>query len=267
MAHVIAEVAGGPRMQAVQAGCVPVVISDDVLEAFEPFLDWNTFGVRLAEADIPRMHEVREAISPEEYAHKEVLLRCAAQHMAFSTVTGSYIGESGRYDAFETLLEILRAKAAHPDTPPEQLRQVDPQLDAFLDCRDPNDPDVAPAPALAAADGGAVDGKMDRSPLPSDQHQQQQGQRQQPGLELPSISDSDSDSSSRILSSSRRSSSSSGGRNTEEERLCSVSLLDEDDPAGHSCRSISARRMETLFGGYMCIRKPLDPAACPRPWL
>lgn len=53
------------QMQAVLAGCVPVVISDNVLEAFEPLLDWNTFGVRLAEAAIPTLHQVLDAISPQ----------------------------------------------------------------------------------------------------------------------------------------------------------------------------------------------------------
>ncbi len=53
------------QMQAALAGCVPVVISDNVLEAFEPFLDWNTFGVRLAEKDIPQLHQVLAAISPK----------------------------------------------------------------------------------------------------------------------------------------------------------------------------------------------------------
>ncbi|KAG2488891.1 hypothetical protein HYH03_012521 [Edaphochlamys debaryana] len=127
---------GQRQIQAALAGCVPVIISDGVLEAFEPYLDWNDFGVRVAEADIPRLHKILAAISPEEYARKVSQLRCAAQHLAFSTVTGSFMGESGRFDAFETLLEILRAKADHPGVAPEQLRRVDASLDAFMECRE-----------------------------------------------------------------------------------------------------------------------------------
>ncbi|KAG2495607.1 hypothetical protein HYH03_006207 [Edaphochlamys debaryana] len=126
---------GQRQIQAALAGCVPVVISDGVLESFEPYLDWNEFGVRVAEADIPRLHEILGAISPEEYARKVPRLRCAAQHLAFSTVTGSTMGESGRFDAFETLLEVLRAKAEHPGVAPEGLRRVDARLDAFMECR------------------------------------------------------------------------------------------------------------------------------------
>ncbi|KAG2484983.1 hypothetical protein HYH03_016277 [Edaphochlamys debaryana] len=128
---------GQRQVQAALAGCVPVLISDGVLEPFEPALDWGAFGVRLpgGERDIPRLHEVLAGIGPEEYALKLSRLRCAAQHMAFSTLLGAAMGEGGRYDAVETLLELLRSKAQHPGVPWEGLRAVDGQLDAFLDCR------------------------------------------------------------------------------------------------------------------------------------
>ncbi|KAG2495587.1 hypothetical protein HYH03_006187 [Edaphochlamys debaryana] len=123
------------QIQAALAGCVPVLIEDNVLESFEPYLDWNEFGVRVAEADIPRLHRILAAVTPEEYGRKVSRLRCAAQHLAFSTVTGSTMGESGRFDAFETLLEVLRAKAEHPGVAPEGLRRADARLDAFMECR------------------------------------------------------------------------------------------------------------------------------------
>lgn len=31
---------------------------------------------------------------------------------------------AGKYDAFETALEVLRARKDHPDVPPERLTQV-----------------------------------------------------------------------------------------------------------------------------------------------
>ena len=39
-------------------------------------------------------------------------LRCAAQHLVYSSITGALMGEDGRYDAFETLLEV-RAGGAY----------------------------------------------------------------------------------------------------------------------------------------------------------
>ncbi|KAG2488893.1 hypothetical protein HYH03_012523 [Edaphochlamys debaryana] len=144
---------GQRQIQAVLAGCVPVIIADGVLQAFEPILDWNDFAVRVAEADIPRLHKILAAISPEEYELKVSRMRCAAQHMAFSLSEGASMGESGRFDAFETLLEILRAKAAHPDVPFERLRRVDAQLDAFMECRDPEAEEEGERSTAAGAGG------------------------------------------------------------------------------------------------------------------
>ncbi|EFJ44781.1 acetylglucosaminyltransferase [Volvox carteri f. nagariensis] len=77
-------------------------------------------------------------------------LRCAAQHMFYSSTLGAILGEDGRYggwgirwglrvcgggaDAFETIIEILRVRKAHPDVPPEQYIHVDERFRKFVDC-------------------------------------------------------------------------------------------------------------------------------------
>ncbi|KAG2487592.1 hypothetical protein HYH03_013871 [Edaphochlamys debaryana] len=236
---------GQRQIQAVLAGCVPVLISDGVYEAFEPVLDWGRFGVRVAEADIPRLHEILEAISPEEYALKASRLRCAAQHMAFSLTTGALFGESGAFDAFETLLEVLRAKAAHPDVPFERLRQVDPQLDAFLDCRDLDQLDSAAAPegpgpgaAGAAAGQGSTNGTADVR------------QGSAGAVQAESGAGSASQGPSRGANAAK-------GRG----RVCSVSPFDEEDPGVEQCRTVVIPT-----GGFMCAHSPRDLTACLRPW-
>lgn len=35
-------------------------------------------------------------------------------------------------------LQILRARLLHPDTPPQDLAKVDPELKAFMECREPD---------------------------------------------------------------------------------------------------------------------------------
>ncbi|KAG2430414.1 hypothetical protein HXX76_009939 [Chlamydomonas incerta] len=130
-------------------GCLPVCIADDVYEPFEPQYNWTQFGVRPAESDIPQLHTMLESITPEQYTAKQRALRCAAQHFVYSSIVGGLFGEDGRYDAFETTLEVLRVKAEHPDAPPESYRQIDEDFDAFMDCRDPPRWKVAaPAPDL-----------------------------------------------------------------------------------------------------------------------
>lgn len=48
---------------------------------------------------------------------------------------GSLWGESGRYDAFHTLMALLRARLRHPGLPPEQLHSRDPAWRAFVECQ------------------------------------------------------------------------------------------------------------------------------------
>ncbi|KAG2483237.1 hypothetical protein HYH03_017894 [Edaphochlamys debaryana] len=240
---------GQRQIHAVLAGCVPLVISDGVLEPFEPALSWSDFGVRVAEADIPRLHEILEAITPEEYALKASRLRCAAQHMAFSLTTGALFGESGRFDAFETLHELLRAKAAHPGVPMERLRQADPQLDAFLDCRDPATGSDAPLTARGDSSAGSVLSDVAAPERGS-------GSRSSgAGLAGTAAQGSGPSTAGSDLV--------GGRKEAEGRRLCSISPFDGKDPQVDLCRAVHSW---PAHGGYMCAYSPDDLTLCPRPW-
>ncbi|KXZ45291.1 hypothetical protein GPECTOR_56g387 [Gonium pectorale] len=128
---------GQRQIQALFMGCLPVTIADHVAEPFEPSVSWDDWGLRVAERDIPRLHELLDAVTPEQRQAKRARMYCAAQHMLYSSITGSVMGEDGRYDAFESTLEVLRVKALHPTAPPQDYRRLDPDFDAFMDCRDP----------------------------------------------------------------------------------------------------------------------------------
>jgi hypothetical protein len=64
----------------------------------------------------------------------QVKLWCGAQHLFWSSIYGGIIGEDGRYDAFETTMEILRVKKEHPDLPPDQYAAKDKDFDRFMKC-------------------------------------------------------------------------------------------------------------------------------------
>ena len=53
-------------------GCIPVPITDFVLQPFEPELDWPSFSVPVAEAEVPRMHEILEAITEDKLKEMQV---------------------------------------------------------------------------------------------------------------------------------------------------------------------------------------------------
>ncbi|KAG2488217.1 hypothetical protein HYH03_013211 [Edaphochlamys debaryana] len=127
---------GKRNVMATTLGCIPVVISDHVAQPWEPFLDWNSFGVWIPEADMNATEAMLRAFTPEEKAEKMRKLHCAAMHLTWSSVFGSVIaGDSGAWDAVATLVWILRARARNPGVPDHRLREVDPDFDAFMDCR------------------------------------------------------------------------------------------------------------------------------------
>ncbi|KAG2423974.1 hypothetical protein HXX76_014913 [Chlamydomonas incerta] len=126
------------------AGCMPVVVSDDVLQPFEPEMDWAGFGLRVPHADIPRLHALLEEAEAEEggaaLAARADSLPCAAQHLFWSGVSGAFMQEDGRWDAFEFTLEILRMQQAHPDLDPAQYAARDEQFRTFLYCGEAGEP-------------------------------------------------------------------------------------------------------------------------------
>ena len=50
-------------------GCLPVLISDYVLQPYEPEMDWTAFSVKLEQAKIAQLHETLASISVERYGH------------------------------------------------------------------------------------------------------------------------------------------------------------------------------------------------------
>ncbi len=56
-------------------GCLPVTVADHILEPFEPAVSWDEWGVRVAEADIPRLHHILQGLGHEEVARRQVRTR------------------------------------------------------------------------------------------------------------------------------------------------------------------------------------------------
>ncbi|GFR46852.1 hypothetical protein Agub_g8492, partial [Astrephomene gubernaculifera] len=79
-------------------GCLPLIVSDDVMQPFEPEMDWAAFSLRVAQADVPSLHLTLQAESGEQaLRRRQDALRCAAQHMVFSSSSGAFMQEDGRW--------------------------------------------------------------------------------------------------------------------------------------------------------------------------
>ena len=121
-------------------------------QPFEPELDWRPWSVPVAEADIPRLHHILDAVGNATLEAMQDRLYCAAQHLYYSSTLGGLMGEDGRYDAFETLMEVLRMRRDHPGVPPARYAEVDRHFADFMACR----PGQSGAACLGVGRAGAA---------------------------------------------------------------------------------------------------------------
>jgi hypothetical protein len=112
----------GWGMRAVHAaimGCVPVVVQHDgthepVAQAFEPFLDWEDFGVRVRHEQI---HELPELLRAVDLPAKQAALRRAWPRMVWRAALPAPLAAAlPGPDAFETVMEVLRTRKARAST-------------------------------------------------------------------------------------------------------------------------------------------------------
>lgn len=103
---------------AVVFGCIPVAVVDAVAEPFEDVLDWNSFGVRVPEAQLGNLLDILRAIPPEAVRAKQAALECVAEHYVWSSIHGALGVEDGTRDAFEVLMYALRNKLVGGSLPP-----------------------------------------------------------------------------------------------------------------------------------------------------
>lgn len=54
--------------------------------------------------------------------------------LAPQTTSVPYVRVTGKYDAFETVMEILRMKVRYPNALPFEFADLDPEFDTFMRC-------------------------------------------------------------------------------------------------------------------------------------
>jgi len=215
------------------SGCVPLVIGDHMYQPYEPQIDWPSFSVRVAQTDIPHLHEVLEGMSEQKYAALKARLRCAAQHLMYSTFVGGFMQEDGRYDAFETLMWILRMRLKYPEAPPEQYRQLDREFAHFLECR------LSPAQEESGSSSTVSNGGGEMTMLTKNKK------------------DATNEGPSKRVVETKES-----GQRGAQLPLCSLSRYDAAEASCHSC---FLRHHHFVPGGAICCGAP-NLASCHRPW-
>ncbi|PSC68519.1 exostosin-like glycosyltransferase [Micractinium conductrix] len=122
---------------AIVHGCIPVVIQDEIEQAWHGVLDLDSYTVRIAEKDMERVPEILEAINEEDrarmranvakvwrrhlwtgYRHYGDLARTMLQQRQNSTAAAEVLSQPapllgwdpGEDDAFSTLMQVLYAR-------------------------------------------------------------------------------------------------------------------------------------------------------------
>eukprot|EP00850_Spirogloea_muscicola_P011004 SM000066S20479 [mRNA] locus=s66:617960:624215:- [translate_table: standard] len=116
------------RMEdAILHGCIPVIIQDGIQLPFENVLDFNSFTVRIGEADIPRMADILRSKSDEEVAAMLAFVRANWQRFSWHSVIrleadrqrelyghsplwAEQLSALAEEDALTTLIQILHYK-------------------------------------------------------------------------------------------------------------------------------------------------------------
>jgi hypothetical protein len=114
---------------AVLHGCVPVVIMDGVHSIFESILDWDAFGLRVAQDQLEQLPQLLQAVTPERLAamqaalakvwHRFTWFSHPAIRQQLSTVSGVNLGDGSsamrlrdelQNDAFHTIMQWLAGR-------------------------------------------------------------------------------------------------------------------------------------------------------------
>ncbi|KAI9118323.1 hypothetical protein K1719_010655 [Acacia pycnantha] len=84
------EVASPRVVEAIYAACVPVIISDHYVLPFSDVLNWTQFSIHIPTSEIPKMKEILEGISMEEFLQKQEKVIQVRRHFVVHRPAKSY---------------------------------------------------------------------------------------------------------------------------------------------------------------------------------
>lgn len=94
------EVASPRVVEAIYAGCVPVLISDHYVPPFSDVLNWKSFSVEVLVSDLSNLKNILMSISTSQYIRKQWRLAQVRKHFEFNS-------PPKRFDVFHMILHSI----------------------------------------------------------------------------------------------------------------------------------------------------------------
>ena len=101
---------------AILFGCIPImlhtVLGNPMSQPLDEVINWSSFAVLVGTDDIEHLHDILAEYTAERKHAMRKVMQSVWHRFLYTSIYGSYLNESGKDDAFETMLQVLESRVS-----------------------------------------------------------------------------------------------------------------------------------------------------------